>query len=173
MIQHARILVSVDCGVRGCGVAVFDGRTLKKATYVKNPMLRGHGANSAIAMARAVQHYVDVDPAPDILAIETMSFYSAADQKGDQGDIGAVQLVAGAITGLMDANETVSYLPRDWKGTIDGDVCTNRILERLSVSEKAAIARVSESVDHNTIDGVGVGLKLLGRFEPTRVFARE
>lgn len=175
------ILASIDCGVRGCGVAVFHHTdfmrqsTLVRATYVKNPMRHGQGAVSAQAMARAVFNYLtnpDCSGRPDELAIETMQWYDAGAQLGDQNDLGGVQLVAGAIIGKLDVL-SVSYHPRDWKGTVDGDTFTDRILERLSDTEKAAITRVSESVDHNTIDGVGVGLKRLGRMEPRRVFARE
>lgn len=164
-------LISIDCGVRGCGVALFWDGLLHAATYVKNPMRHGQGAVSAQAMAREVARYCK-EFQPTELAIETMQWYDASAQLGDQNDLGGVQLVAGAIIGKLDV-VSVSYHPRDWKGTVDGDVFTDRILERLSVTEKAAITRVSESVDHNTIDGVGVGLKRLGRMEPRRVFARE
>lgn len=176
------ILVSVDCGVRGCGVAVFYNGphsvnpkgTLVRATYVKNPMRHGQGAVSAQAMARAVHQYLTDgrEALPDQLAIETMQWYDAGAQLGDQNDLGGVQLVAGAIIGKLDLL-CISYLPHDWKGTVNGDTFTNRILERLSDTEKRAIVHVSDSVDHNTIDGVGVGLKCLGRLETRRVFSRE
>lgn len=163
-------LVSVDCGVRGCGVAVFESNGLLKATYVKNPVKRGHGGPSVLALAREVYSYVGVT---DILAIETMSFYSADQQKGAQSDIGAVQLVAGAVIGMLGPRECVSYLPSEWKGTISADHCTERIYGRLNDTERARVAHVSESVDHNTIDACGIGLRYLGRFEPLRVFARD
>lgn len=172
------ILVSVDCGVRGCGVAVFDGAKLSTATYVKNPQRHGQGANSALAMAQAVKQWFcqGCSPyfkhSPDELAIETMRVYEASEQKGDQNDLLGVQLVAGAITGIMGC-PVVSYVPQEWKGSVDGDVFTKRIISRLSETEKQAITYVSESVDHNTIDGVGVGLKRLGRLDAHRVYARE
>lgn len=164
-------LIAIDCGVRGCGVALFWDGGLHAATYVKNPVKRGQHAGSAQAMARAVADYCK-EFQPTYLAIETMQWYDATSQLGDQNDLGGVQLVAGAIIGKLNLL-TTSYLPREWKGTIDGDTCTDRIIERLSILEKQTIVRVSDSVDHNTIDGVGIGLKHLGRFEPRRVFARE
>lgn len=162
-------LVSVDCGVRGCGVAVFDEGILSRATYIRNPMRHGQGATSAFPMASAVRAWTGV---PSVLAIETMQWYEAGDQKGNQNDLGGVQLVAGAIIGILAAPTVMSYVPRDWKGTIDGDVCTERILDRLTIAEKACIISVGE-LDHNTVDGIGIGLKYLGRFEPRRVYARE
>lgn len=164
-------LISIDCGVRGCGVALFLDDHLHAASYIRNPMRHGQGAVSAQAMAREVASYCK-EFSPTELAIETMQWYDAASQLGDQNDLGGVQLVAGAIIGKLDVL-TVSYRPHDWKGTVDGDVFTDRIIERLSVIEKSNITHVSESVDHNTIDGVGVGLKRLGRMELRRVFARE
>lgn len=164
-------LISIDCGVRGCGVALFLDGALHAATYVRNPVRRGQHAGSAQAMAREVAYYCK-EFRPNVLAIETMQWYDATSQLGDQNDLGGVQLVAGAIIGKLNLL-TTSYLPREWKGSIDGDTCTERIIERLSVNEKQAFAHVSESVDHNGWDGVGIGLKHLGRFEPRRVFARE
>lgn len=166
------ILVSVDCGVRGCGVAVFSDGLLARATYVKNPLHRGQSATSAIAMARAVRLYCVAGVPLDVLAIETMKIYPADEQKGNQNDLLGVQLVAGAITGILNARETISYIPQEWKGTIDADVCTDRIKSRLTIVEKAAVESVGE-LDHNTYDGIGIGLKYLGRFDPVRVFARD
>lgn len=182
----SRIIIGVDCGVRGCGVGVFysapgeAGGHLMRAAYIKNPMRHGNGANSALALASAVYNEICGHYMPKtgteirtILAIETMKFYSADQQKGAQSDIGAVQLVAGAVTGFLRPDEVVSYLPAEWKGSIDGDVCTKRIIERLTPLELSRVELTSETLDHNTYDGVGIGLKYLGRFEPRRVYARD
>jgi hypothetical protein len=67
------------------------------------------------------------------------------------------------------------FFPRDWKGTVDPDaVCIPRIKERLSATEHQKVQLPgAEDLAHNVWDGVGVGLKCLGRFEPRRVFAKE
>lgn len=48
---------------------------------------------------------------------------------------------------------------------VDPDVMIRRIQGRLSLEEVAACDLPAESVAHNLWDGVGIGLKRLGRLE--------
>jgi len=67
-----------------------------------------------------------------------------------------------------------TYYPRDWKGTADADeVVIPLIQSRITEIERSRVQLPSASLAHNVWDGVGVGLKLLGRLEPRRVFHRE
>jgi hypothetical protein len=61
--------------------------------------------------------------------------------------------------------------PRDWKGTIDGEIFCRRILKRLTPDELARVppekprrqGGLPKSLRHNAIDAVGLGLHELGR----------
>lgn len=68
----------------------------------------------------------------------------------------------------------VAYEPREWKGTIPGDVFTERILERLDPRERAIVDAIQPPfLRHNAVDAVGLCLKYLGRMERTRVIHNE
>ena len=57
------------------------------------------------------------------------------------------------------------WYPNVWKGTVDGDAMTGRIIDRLSPEEKAKIKGLTcpEGLLHNVIDAVGMYLKDVGR----------
>jgi hypothetical protein len=182
------MLLSVDPGVRGCGVALWTGQLkgheLIAAAYVRNPKWRGQGSAEANAMAKAVFEWVTATPGwgrygPLHLAIECPRVYQAAHQLGDQNtSIIPLTLVVGAVAGWAGSlyvEEITQYFPRDWKGTVDPDeVMIPRIKERLNETERTRVQLpTADDLAHNVWDGVGVGLKLLGRLEPRRVFARE
>lgn len=179
------MLISVDPGVRGCGVAAFDGQLfgsrLMSAAYVRNPIKWGQDCKSAREMARSVFLWITeavrkggqttID-----LAIECPVVYSAAFQKGDQNkSIVPLTLVVGAVAACYPFRDLTTYAPRDWKGTADADlVCIPLIKDRLTEIEHTRVQLPSaEDLAHNVWDGIGVGLKLLGRLEPRRVFAKE
>jgi len=175
------LLLSVDPGVRGCGVGLFFESRLAAAAYVVNPVKRGQDASAALQMACAVAcWYADNGPqmprgCETRVAIECPRVYKAAHQKGDQNtSIIPLTLVVGAVVGRFNW-PTTQFFPRDWKGTVDPDeVMIPRIKERLSAVEHARVQLPdAEDLAHNVWDGVGVGLKLLGRLEPRRVFHRE
>lgn len=60
-------------------------------------------------------------------------------------------------------------LPRDWKGTIDDEVCNRRALERLDDGEKQAYEdavraqRIPSKKRHNVLNAIGIGLFAIGR----------
>jgi hypothetical protein len=70
--------------------------------------------------------------------------------------------------------ETFAPYPREWKGTIPGEVFCGRILERLDPRELAIVNAVMPAgLRHNAVDAVGLCLKYLGRMERSRVVHNE
>jgi hypothetical protein len=67
------------------------------------------------------------------------------------------------------------FLPREWKGTLDGDVMVERIKSRVD-ERPAERARVqfpqAQDKHHNVWDAIGVGLFVVGRLAPRKVFPR-
>lgn len=170
------MLISVDPGVRACGCAVWHEGQLQRAALVRNPFTRGQDAAAALAMGDAVLEWWGMGRRAlgHELAIECPRVYEATFQKGDQNtSIIPLSLVVGAVTGALGL-KTHQFFPRDWKGTCDADrVLIPLVQSRISPAERARVQLPSESLAHNVWDGVGVGLKLLGRLEPRRVFAKE
>ncbi len=182
------ITLAIDPGVRGCGAALFENEVLCAATYVKNPATGGKRLDSAVRMAEAVARfrslYFPTEP-PLHLVIEVPRSYDAGHQKGPQDDLIDVALVAAAVAGHIQSycGAVTTYYPQEWKGTVKAETFLARILERLTPSEAGRIHLVgrtplhkvpdSDSLDHNTLDAIGIGLKFLGRGERTRVFARD
>jgi len=164
-------LLAVDPGVRGCGVAFFNGDILLNATYIENPFFTGSRVREAVHLAHAVSTWAFTKGLYFDLAVEVPRVYPAARQKGDQNDLIAVAGVAFAV-GAKTAGFITTYYPREWKGTIDPDAMIERIKGRLSPAEKHRILTVKKSLMHNVYDAIGIGLKKLGRLEPHRVISR-
>lgn len=154
--------VSVDTGLRHCGVAVFGGPTLKIAKLVKNPELTTRGPGAHLQMALAVQHFIweNVKPAVFTLVVECMRVYpQVTQQKGDLNDLLELAGVCGAIVGVANPRKLYHYYPAEWKGNVPKQIMTQRILIRLSDEEKTRMV----NKEHNTVDGIGIGLKFLRR----------
>lgn len=180
-------LLAIDPGTRGAGAALFHQpkRELVCATYIRNPIDGGRRMDAALALAKAVERWVSVGwSAPSTVACEVMRSYSADQQKGPQDDLIDVSLVSMACGAIWQpAPKLVTYYPAEWKGNLNPVTCLKRIVDRLSPVERERIMLVgrtplervpeSDSLDHNTLDACGIGLFLLGRFAPARVFARE
>lgn len=176
------MILSIDPGIRGCGVAVFSDRyqelsVLLYAAYVKNEMAEGSGPGACAKMAGSVrrqlgercdlgiQHY-------SALVLEWPQVYTDKRQwKGDPNDLLPLAGVDAAITALMNTN-TKHYLPREWKGQAPKEVIATRALSRLSEGEKAAIQKTTKSLIHNVYDAVALGLYHLGRLDAERVIPR-
>lgn len=171
-------LVSLDPGIRGCGVAAFLDGTLRRAAYVRNPITKGGDAAAVTAMAITIHRWTYMVLGPyimPIVAVEVPRVYPAARQKGDQNDLITVAGVAFAVAALHHKGfaPAVTYYPREWKGTVDADgVMVPRIKNRLTVEEKKVLEPCAKSVEHNVWDAIGIGLKALGRLDPKRVIAR-
>lgn len=47
--------------------------------------------------------------------------------------------------------------PRDWKGTIDGDIMAARIKASLPADVRDRLPKLAKSVEHNMLDAIGLG----------------
>lgn len=163
--------LSIDPGIRGCGVALFADLELSWAGYIKNPSLRGNSSRDAAQMARAIKaRGLTGDKVH--LVLEYPQVYRGSKQKGDPNDLLALAAVDACLVILYPEAGVTVYKPRDWKGTVDGDVMLARIRGRLTDEEKARFEKCPKSLEHNIVDACGIGLFALGRLNPRKVFAR-
>lgn len=162
--------MSVDPGIRGTGVGVFDGQSLTHGRYVYNPEPRGLGPFQAATMARAIWDWLNevVGVRPHTLVLEWPQVYRVS--KGDPNDLLPLAGVDAALTALLGV-KTIHYLPMEWKGQLPKEVMVDRILQRLTPAERVLIPDVG-ALTHNVIDSVGIGLHHIGRLQPKKVFPR-
>lgn len=155
-------VVSVDPGLRACGVAVFHDGVLKRAAYVRNPEKKARGPEAWQTMAKAVHDWLDLEPV-DVLVLEVPQVYRAGQQKGDPDDLLQLAGVDGCVVGLVGADTVRAYLPREWKGQVPKEIHNARVMKELTEEERLSIEPCAPSLLHNVIDGIGIGLYFLGR----------
>jgi hypothetical protein len=151
------MLLAVDPGVRGCGVAVFDGCELAFAAYIRNPVKKGGGATAWLGMGWEVfERLTALDLNVTEYVIEVPQIYRMS--KGDPNDLIDLAGVGAWVGALSRASKAFSYKPREWKGTVKADVFTERIRTWLTPDEVASIEPCAKSLEHNVIDAVGLGI---------------
>lgn len=182
--------LTIDPGIRGCGVSVSNG-VLLSARYVRNPAAKGNGVAEVMRMARAVADWAS-PWAISTVVFEKMKIYPGRKKPGDP-NITLLPLVgvAYALAGLYPDAAHAEYLPKEWKGSVDGISCTLQVRSRLTDDEMRRIALPDSAcaecrkrlgayclngedgcgADH-VYDAVGIALKHAGRFERHRVIPR-
>ena len=178
--------MALDPGLRECGVALFDLDTgeLLVAGMPTNPERKARGLTAWARMAEGVAAFVSsfLEPpraSSEAVAIVVVSecpqVYTAGKSKGDPNDLIELAGVVGRVAGALGASEERSCLPREWKGTLNGDVMVERIKARLGERPhehlRVQLPRAQDK-HHNVWDAVGIGLHALGRLAPRKVFPR-
>ncbi len=175
-------MLSVDPGIRGCGIACFADGVLYGAAYVESPLQRSDlDVAACVAMARAVVAYCawSTPGGFDEVVCEWPQIYTPGKMKGDPNDLPPLVGVDCAICASYPNAKHVSYRPAEWKGGLPKfgksgeNPMEQRVMLRLDEKERAAIWWPSaKSLAHNVTDSLGLGLFHLGRFERYRVIAR-
>lgn len=169
------MILALDPGIGGCGLAAFDGRLLHWAGYARNitrsptkdPLEDAASMAQSVAFALAAQAI-----RPTRLVSEWMIVYAAGKGKAgaDPNDLLKLTAVSGAVA--RELRVPCSCVePRGWKGTLgdnaDGDYVPElRIFGRggiLSADETHRVDWPAESLRHNVVDAVGIGLWAVGR----------
>jgi hypothetical protein len=87
--------------------------------------------------------------------------------KPDPNDLIVLAASAGRAREAIGWSKSRFVLPREWKGTLNGDAMAVRIVEALSEDERrvyfAAVDKIPEGSHDNVADAVGIGLWKLGR----------
>jgi hypothetical protein len=149
------VLVAIDPGLRGCGVAVFVAGVLLTAFYVDGIEKRARGpkvwrklAMQVLAALPAMRIHV--------LLIEIPQTY--ADHKSRADDLHQLTGVAGAIASAVASDEVWGVFPRTWTGRIAKTERHSELLATMSPEELAKIiAPQFKTYTHNIFDAVGIG----------------
>lgn len=163
-------LVAVDPGLRGCGVAVFYAGLLTWASYVRSPEKTKRGGAAWIAMGGAVAEALGRKLGPinypgSVGYVEYPQQYDGAGHTADRGDISELTAVAGGLALVLRGYcaEVRTPKPREWKGQTPKEIHVARTARKLSAAEMATLEPCPESLRHNVLDAVGIGLWALGR----------
>ncbi len=160
-------VVSIDPGLRQCGVAIWDCEHLVWAGLARNDY---SGKNQFIA-ARSMSYSVWalVDKTPQQLVIERPQVIRGWTRNAES--ITALSLVVGAL--LVGARgcwpQLFEYLPVQQKGNVPKPIMESRARARLSPAELLAVqlpyhnGKLSKSLAHNVWDAVWLGLQHIGR----------
>lgn len=184
-IGDASVVVALDPGVRGCGLAVAwrSSQRLAFAAYARSPVRKGSGAAESVASAmeafRAFCDWRDRSPIfrPDVV-VEWPQIY-----RGSVVDPNAMLSLAGVSTAFAALANGTTYgvLPREWKGNVKADECTLRIRAAITSEEHARIEFPNKQmcdacrqrgtqecekpscVAHNIFDSIGLAFWASGR----------
>lgn len=151
-------LLSIDPGLRACGVALWNGGILEHASFVKN------GGATWASMVNAVDDTLHAKMLLMELAVELPQVYVRSKSKGDPNDLIQLAGLVGAFTYRYNSAGVTLYKPRDWKGQTDKDVTEFRARKRLSEDEITRIELPkAKTLAHNVFDAIGIGLHHLKR----------
>ena len=161
-------MLAIDPGLRGCGVSFWTDGVLMYAEYLRNPAISGQGVSAWYQMARIVRHRTGGQENLCFVA-EVPQVYQGSNQKGDPNDLIELAGVVGAVAWAVEADECVTYRPREWKGQTPKEIMLPRIRAKLSQEELDRVNLPSAaSLQHNVWDAVGIGLKAAGRLNPMK-----
>lgn len=151
-------LMTLDPGLRGCGIAYWDANgVLLDARYLKNPVKAGRGpaawfgyvdAYGRACLPSTVEHFVSEEP----------QVYVGSARTGDPDDLIQLAGVVGVFVGTVVAKSYLGVKPRGWKGSVPKDVHHARLTKTLDAYELALVeASTVPSLRHNVLDAVGLG----------------
>jgi hypothetical protein len=167
-------ILALDPGIRGCGVALFDGAVLAACAWVKNPVKKDDGPEAVFTMARAVEEWVAHQTTREgvQLVFEHPRIYTVAKSVGDNNDLMPLVAVDYAVAARFPFGPVRVY-PHEWKGQMPKEVCAARVRSRLDVEElkilDTALTKAG-SKGHNISDAVGIGLFHVRRFAPRKAW---
>lgn len=180
--------LSIDPGIRDCGVSYFDvDGELRAADLIVNSIKSGNDYAAIRSMALAVQKWWG-GGTPGEIACEYPRIYTVGKQivRGGDGrahatdpnDLLPLVGVGAAIGALFPDVKIVRYYPDEWKGQLPKIAMNMRAMGRLSPAERARVDAADpdpakpKAKGHNVWDAVGIGLHHLGRLSRERVIPR-
>ena len=144
------MMMSVDPGTKATGWAVWEDRAM-----VLCGLARGR---NWLQTVRAMPRIEVTD-----LWLEDQQIYRNSGV--DAHSLLAVSRVVGAVAFHVPAKKVELVRPATWKGQVPKEICNRRTYSRLTPSEKILVelANCSESLKHNLLDAVGIGLWAIKR----------
>ena len=175
------MMLAFDPGLRCSGVALFSDAVLRRAWVVRSKLGPMHPQLERIRdMSRSVVRSLTIQElqAVDTLATEwPVAYPPKRGRKRVDPNVSVLPLagVVAALVGMLPPTvELHRYVPKEWKGTADGDAFLATIKRHLSPAEYATLdPACPPSLLNNALDAAGVGLFHLNRLRAsTRLYPR-
>ena len=145
-------MISIDPGLRSCGVALWNDSTLTSAFLLKGSP-KNIGPDAWQEMRAALIPYSYQFPHA---VIEFPQVYVRSRSKGDPNDLLQIAAIVGGLSALFTNVEVVR--PAEWKGQVPKEVTRARAQARLSAGEISRVSLPTKSLEHNVWDAIGIGL---------------
>jgi hypothetical protein len=160
-------LVAVDPGLRGAGVSYWwpDG-TLRLATYVTGDS-EGNGPKAWAAVTASLAK--SCEPCwteKPVFVLELPQVYRTSRAPDvDPNDLIQLAAVVGDMAGALRPHASAVHVfqPRTWKGQVPKDVHHRRVKAKLRPAELHSILLPAQSLRHNVLDAIALGLFYLKR----------
>lgn len=161
------LLLAVDPGVKGTGLAWGTTRSKHpEGAMTIEPQGRGLSwQDRTRSILVSLQEAVDeLRPTPrhTTLAIE-MPVYGRSNKfrrAAASGALVKVSMIAGAILGVIEADDTRLLTPNDWKGELPKSVTMDRLRKKLQNDNQEALLASLESQPDHAWDAVGIWLHM-------------
>lgn len=173
-------VVTLDPGVRGCGLAVWDSGALVTAVYLPSPeRVKVRGA-CAIAMAQALALWL-MDHTWCEAVVEWPVQRNTAALRARRSDVSDLLGVASACALVLSLSGPVhTPTPEEWKGGVPKHIHTARViggalaadrLPRVKGYRSSAPGQLSaldldriewtkrRDLNHNIVDAIGIGVR--------------
>lgn len=156
-------VLCIDPGEQHVAVSVWAARELLALELYRMAHTRGSGLGW-VAMGLAEQ----VPTQPDTVVVEEMVYYVEGRTDTKQAEFAKtaallrLAFISGFVAGWVQPGQCMAYPAREWKGQVPKEITKRRVENTLVVAElevyHAALAKVPESLGHNLVDAVGLGL---------------
>ena len=156
------MILAIDPGLTALGWAFFNNQTLKSCgiSRTKETALHERIKDHIKNLHRQLRQC-------QILVIEKPEVYSQRFLKGDPRDLVNLGILIGGLIVAADCPIVHMVYPKRWKGQIPKEIHGERILGKLTAAELGVLtdkealgepASCPESLLHNVIDAIGIGL---------------
>jgi hypothetical protein len=149
-----RVLATIDSGSKA-GAAVWDTGELVFCRLVKEVQIQEWQswiANYCLQNDREVYRTV----------VELPIYHTEGKSKVPPSSLIQLGFSAGRLVPAQSL-EVETIWPVTWKGSLPDEILYARIMSALTESEKALIPKLGQSLLHNVLDAIGIGLHTLGR----------
>lgn len=167
-----RILLAIDPGKHGHGVALFAEGHLLTAWYSGG---EGGAGNVLLETCRPLLQALQALQRQGLTSIDTVVIerpqaYSGAQQSANPEDVADLCVVVGALAAtlrplLTPLGGVLFVRPADWKGQVPKEIMKGRAEAALTADEVSAIElpKAVKTLGHNVWDAVALGLWREGR----------
>lgn len=157
-----RTVLAVDPGKKKAGIALFVNERLVVADLLRADNTFTLGKIAWMWWSREADR-AGLDLKVDRLVTEAQEVYPGM-KTANPNDLLPLAYLCGFLHAKIEAEETLMPRPREWKGSIQKDIFTRRILSRLHKDEIRIVDGVAcpKGELHNVVDAVGLGLWSMG-----------